>query len=326
MRHICNVCSYETSRIWSYNDHISRPNACKKRLMKSSLNSDVKNVDDFVQNVDATLNNTDANGQNVDVVNKCTRCSKVLSSKKSLNSHMNICKGVSSLQCPTCRKSFSSSSGKAHHIKNVKCELIVIVDEKHKELEEEIKRLKEQIEEEKAKPKNLTINNFNANISYNAYTNLSTDHITWQETAAMYNRNEGDLPKTFFDVGTQIQQVPENRCIVLLDGLKSTHCMLKEGNKELKYPLHMILSKLIKGTATKIESDLKIAEIKDIIIENTNDDYKLGKDFDTLHQLSFMDSPDADMTKKDLDFLKKLIDKYSNSLKEAILCASESET
>ena len=185
--------------------------------------------------------------------------------------------------------------------------------------------MKELLEEEKAKPKNVTINNnhFNPNITYNAYTNLSTDHISWRETAALYNRNEGDLPKTFFDVGTQIQDIPENRCIVLLNGQNSKYCLLKEGDKISRCPLYMILPKLVKGTAIKIESDLKIALELDEIIENTDDEYKLSKDLDTLYMLSLMDSPEEDMTKKDIELLKKLINEYSKTSKHALLCASE---
>ena len=107
MKHRCNVCCYETSRIWSYNDHISRSNACEKRLKRTSHKAEKKTID-VVE-------------QNVDIINTCMKCSKVLSCKRSLNEHLNICKGVSSLQCPTCRKVFSSAPGKYQHIKNVKC-------------------------------------------------------------------------------------------------------------------------------------------------------------------------------------------------------------
>jgi hypothetical protein len=322
MRYICSVCSYETSRKWSYDDHISRPNACDKRKKRNShkVQDTIVNVEDKIVNVIVNVeDNNNSEGHNV--VNKCIKCGKILSCKKSLNKHLKSCNDVDSLQCFTCKKKFSTRQGKYQHLKNVKCTPVIIEDEK----DIKIKDLEKQLEEEKAKPKNLTINNnnFNANITYNAYTNLTTDHITWQDTAAMYNRNEGDLPKTFFDVGTQIHDVPENQCIALLEGPKYNYCILKEGRNESRYPLHMILPKLIKGTATKIESDLKIAQYKDAIIENTNDEYKLAKDLDTLYQLSLMDSPDGEMTKKDIEFFKKLINTYSNTVKHVLLCASK---
>ena len=52
----------------------------------------------------------------------CEKCNKKLSCFKSLNRHLKICKGVNSLQCPTCKKTFSNSGAKSRHIKNVKCE------------------------------------------------------------------------------------------------------------------------------------------------------------------------------------------------------------
>ena len=52
----------------------------------------------------------------------CEKCNKKLSCFKSLNRHLKICKGVNSLQCPTCKKTFTTREGKYKHMKNVKCE------------------------------------------------------------------------------------------------------------------------------------------------------------------------------------------------------------
>ena len=63
---------------------------------------------------------------------KCVKCEKVLKSKLGLNRHEKICKGVSSLQCPTCFKSFSDKTSKYKHIKNVKCSPPEDTSEPHK--------------------------------------------------------------------------------------------------------------------------------------------------------------------------------------------------
>lgn len=116
MKHICNVCNYQTSRKWSYEDHISRSSACEKRLKRTSLIAEEKTID-----VVEKKNDVDVVEQNDDNINKCMKCSKVLSCKKSLKEHLKTCKGVHSLQCPTCKKSFSSAQGKYQHLKYVKC-------------------------------------------------------------------------------------------------------------------------------------------------------------------------------------------------------------
>ena len=63
---------------------------------------------------------------------ECTRCKKVLKSKRSLKYHSKICNGVNSLTCPTCLKVFSSCPSKNQHIKNVKCTPPEDISEPHK--------------------------------------------------------------------------------------------------------------------------------------------------------------------------------------------------
>ena len=48
-----------------------------------------------------------------------------------MNGHELKCKGVATLQCPTCHKAFSSYSGKSKHLKNVKCEPIAKMQTAH---------------------------------------------------------------------------------------------------------------------------------------------------------------------------------------------------
>ena len=112
----CSVCCYETCRKYNLQLHTSSPNACDKRLKKTNHKAEEQTVDVVERNDDVGVVD-----RNVDIINTCKRCSKVLSSKRYLNEHLQKCKGVSSLQCPTCRKVFSSAPGKYQHIKNVKC-------------------------------------------------------------------------------------------------------------------------------------------------------------------------------------------------------------
>jgi hypothetical protein len=49
---------------------------------------------------------------------QCEKCTKVLSNKRNLKYHMNVCKGVkNSLECHICHRIFNSHSAKSFHLK-----------------------------------------------------------------------------------------------------------------------------------------------------------------------------------------------------------------
>ena len=248
----CTVCCYETDRKYNLYLHTSSPNACDKRLQRTNHTVDGSNVNVGVNNEKNSVNvavNNESNvnvginneknsveGSSVNIINKCIKCLKVLSCKKSLDTHMTICKGVSSLQCFTCKKVFSTRQGKHQHLKNVKCE--IIEDEKDKE----IKILKQQLEEERSKVKvqNITINNntnnyvyFNNNIEYNDYDNLSIDHITPDKINEMYLK----YGKRFEEVAEvfirEIFSIPENQSYHLTEGPKSSVVSVIKDKKEI---------------------------------------------------------------------------------------------
>ena len=157
----CTVCCYETDRKYNLYLHTSSPNACDKRLKITSHTVDGKNNDgigmkthDNGQNIGVIGGQTiDVVEKNVDVINTCIKCLKVLSCKKSLDIHMTICKGVSSLQCVTCKKIFSTRQGKHQHLKNVKCsrpqDLLETIYEANERLNLESKSLTDLIKSQK---------------------------------------------------------------------------------------------------------------------------------------------------------------------------------
>ena len=121
-------------------------------------------------------------------VNSCENCSKVLKSKQGLQKHRDICKGVGSLQCPTCLKTFSDRRSKSIHIKSVKCEVpkpIINFEEENVKLRKENELLKL-----KSKTYNKTINNNNSktlnknNITYNIIYNPETRCLTTDDPDA----------------------------------------------------------------------------------------------------------------------------------------------
>ena len=316
-KYICNKCSYETSKKQNIEKHYGSQNACDKRLKRASVENvsyGGANVGDFGANVGGRGANVGGRG------NVCTKCSRQYKRKIDCDRHIIRCKGIDNLQCPTCMKVFSSRFTKHEHIKNVKCEEVIIETEEQKrikELEDELEK-----EKEKSKGKIITIinnnnnnNHFNANIQYNDYNKLSTDHISWRRTAATYIRNGRNLPKTFCDIGRYIQNLPENQSIVLPEGQKASYCVVKDRDNESRYPLNIILPKLVSGTATKIGDDLNIAKEEGKLYGA-----KLEEDLDMLETLMCIDIPDLE---GDSEEFKRIRDDYMNAMKHVILSVKD---
>lgn len=109
---------------------------------------------------------------------------------------------------------------------------------------------------------------FDPNITYNHYTNLQTDHITWKETADTLIRNDFHLQNTVMEIGILIQKIPENQCMVLPEGRESTDCIVKVGEIEMRFPIPIIYPKFIAATALKMYNDLKTSEAEGYIDDN----------------------------------------------------------
>jgi hypothetical protein len=62
--------------------------------------------------------------------NKCSKCSRILSTKKTLKGHMKICKGTSnSLQCHNCFQIFMNHWSKSRHLKTCLSQALIVVPE-----------------------------------------------------------------------------------------------------------------------------------------------------------------------------------------------------
>tara|TARA_B100000497_G_scaffold28426_1_gene33402 strand:+ start:693 stop:1721 length:1029 start_codon:yes stop_codon:yes gene_type:complete len=267
---ICEKCGYETNRKQNFETHIGRQVACEKRLKRL-------NNEPLCQNVNPSGQNVNPSGQNVNpyditFFNNCKYCNKTLSSKRSLERHQKTCKGVHSLQCPTCKKTFTTREGKYKHMKNVKCELVLTEEQQRiKELEEELKEKNKQLEEERARPTtvynnttnnttnttNNTLNYFNdPNVNYNNYDNLDYGHITSDEVREMIEENPY-FPEFIENLFREALIPKENQVMVLPEGHKSNRLIVYKDKKELSKLIMDVLMNCLVQTCKYVRNIAK---------------------------------------------------------------------
>ena len=154
----CEKCGYETDRLLNYKRHEQRKTPCYMKLEDSvyytkvpkNINPDGQNNNPVGQNNNPVGQNNNPVGQNNNPVGqnnnpvgqnnnhvgqnnnpqeqnifnheyRCSKCFKLLQSKKRLKTHQDKCDGTHKLQCKVCLKMFTTQQGKWKHMQYVKC-------------------------------------------------------------------------------------------------------------------------------------------------------------------------------------------------------------
>ena len=114
----CSICLYNTYKKYNLDRHMMSKHKDEDNvnniIYHKNININYKNINNEENNIN--IENNECNNINID--NKCSKCSKILSSKHYLNKHLLICKGVlNPFECHFCHKILSSSSSKSRHLK-----------------------------------------------------------------------------------------------------------------------------------------------------------------------------------------------------------------
>jgi len=114
----CSYCLYKTNKKFNLNRHmvLKHSNNDDKNTMVEDKNTMVEDKNTMVEDKNTMVE--DKNTMVEDIDKKCSKCSKILSSKNYLKKHLIICKGVSNpLECHKCHKILANSSSKCNHLK-----------------------------------------------------------------------------------------------------------------------------------------------------------------------------------------------------------------
>ena len=206
----CLKCNYTTNRKSNYLYHVNRKTPCVSVVYPIIDNR--SNILDKGQNgVDESQNGVDESSM---VEFQCVQCKKVLSSKKSLNRHLETCNGLHQLQCEICHKMFSSRSCKSHHKRNVSCIPIQMQNQQPTT----INNITNNNNNTTNNNNNTTNNNNNTTNNNNNTLNLTHvhNHIT---VNAFGNENYDYL----IDENSRLKQIIENKDAFMQNMIKLVH-------------------------------------------------------------------------------------------------------
>ena len=114
----CSLCLYNTDIKFNFNRHMVLKHTNNKDK-NADINGKKDNISDKKDNI--SEKNVIVPDKNDNIDSKCVKCNKILSSKKYLQKHLIICKGVSNaLECHLCHKIFSFRNSKSRHLKTCK--------------------------------------------------------------------------------------------------------------------------------------------------------------------------------------------------------------
>ena len=200
----------------------------------------------------------------------CIKCNKHYKIKKNLIAHESKCKGIDSLTCPKCMKSFSTRKTKSCHIKRDTCKARSIIHS----------RVNNNID-------NIIINNFgNERVDYLSYDNLQEFFRKGINNSVLLLIKEKHFNPNF----------PENNNIKANKN-NNTKCFIRKDNNWLLSTMSIICDKIIKensylllGFSEQHKEELEQVilddeiyefinkKLRDIILRTDKDHYKNVKD------------------------------------------------
>jgi len=195
----------------------------------------MKNIEN-VQNVCPNEQNVCPNEQNVcpNEQNVCPMCYKTYKTKRHLNKHKSLCKGIDELTCSKCMISFTTRSAKHKHIKRNNCSARSVIHYHNKNIQNIIQN--QNIYNTTNNTNNLIINNFGSE---------RIDHISQDDIVKMLTSGLNTIPlyieKKHFD-----KEFPENNNITFTNENK---CKVMENNKWKERDISTLSSKLIQDNS-----------------------------------------------------------------------------
>ena len=301
IKHKCPLCKYDTFRKFDLKRHQNSKHPVYElpqiNVVPNSLNvvPILQNVVPKLQNVVPKLQNVVPKLQNVapELNNGflCIKCNKSYKVKKNLIAHESKCKGIDSLTCPKCMKSFSTRKTKSRHIKRDTCKARSIV---HARVPN-IQNITNNITNNTNIDNSITNNNTN-NIIINNFGSERIDYLTFDNLQEIFRKGINNSIPSLIKEKHFNPNFPENNTIKP-NKKNNTKCFIRKDNNWLLSTMSIICDKIIKensylllGFSEKHKEELGQIilneeiydfinnKLRDLILKTDKDHYKTVKD------------------------------------------------
>lgn len=194
----CKACSFTTDRKDSYVRHE------KSRKHKKNMN-DIEHM--IIANSDSQLED---NKNQASCILQCEKCKEVYKSKRRLDEHILKCKGIDSLTCPRCMKSFTHRANKSKHVKRGNCKPVSIFEYLKRKNITNVSHIDNLTVNNNY---SITNNNMNTNIYINNYGNERMDYLSFNDFMKLIKCCNNSIIPKYIKIKHFNPMFPENHNI-----------------------------------------------------------------------------------------------------------------
>ena len=227
MIHKCSKCNYLTTLKSNLTRHIIRIHPVDK-LPAENIAKMEENIAEMEENI-ANPGENIATHKN----SQCERCTKILSCKKTLMSHIKICKGVKNpLECHNCNIVFLNPSAKSRHLKKCTESTALVVSSEPSVINTTIdnSQTADTINNNITNNNTITNNITNNIILYNdTNIELQDNHITKKDLKRIFNGATTQTVQAIMQYAQKLLENIDNRCIQKKH-LTNSYCKVHTGN------------------------------------------------------------------------------------------------
>jgi len=204
---LCEHCNYKTNKLYNLKRH--------QNAIHNIIDNKTIKEENLIQKEENLIQKKENIIQKEENILYCSKCNKKYKTKKFLINHEEKCKGINSLTCPKCMKSFSSYGNKFNHIKknNCKARSIIHADKSNTNIN------------------NITnniINNNTNNIIINNYGSERTDFITFDDMLKIFRLSGNNIIPRYIELKHFNKDFPENHNIKCE---KNNECFIKKNGE-----------------------------------------------------------------------------------------------
>lgn len=230
-------------------------------------------------------------------VYSCKKCKATYKTLKYFTIHTDKCKGIDSMTCPRCMKTFTDSGNKSRHIKRNLCQPVSIFDHICDKLQKEVNN-NGNISNSTVNSHNTynTYNNnhyeFNTNIYINNYGQERTDYITYDVFFKIAKDKAYHIIPEFFRVKHLHPNFPENHNI----RCKNNEFFIKQNGRWNKITKHNLSNKIFNNCGNEVYCNRE--KYKERIKTETGITKEKMKDIEELTDYVKLEQDDKDIAIK----------------------------